>query len=157
MISCRQCGRPVSELSSECPACGAVPAGSAPLECELHAGSQAVARCVVCGKPVCGDCATKTEGRFFCDVMAHRALAAETTVITGCASPFEADMIRENLAQAGLDIVVFSRNDFIVLFRSADPGVSDVRVRADQAEYAREILRNLALDEESRREPDRPL
>jgi hypothetical protein len=157
MISCRECGRPVSELSFECLACGAVPAGSALLDCELHAGSQAVARCVVCGKPVGGDCATKTEGRFFCDVMADRALAAETTVISRCASLFEADMIRENLAQAGLDIVVFSRNYFTVLFRSADPGVSDVHVRADQAEYACEILLNLALDEESRREPHRPL
>lgn len=150
MAQCDRCGNAVNGTDL-CPSCGAILGLPAP-ECELHADLPAVARCVVCGKPVCGDCATRRGGRFFCEAPSHRDVASETTVLAVCSSPFEADMIRENLAQAGLEVIAFARNEFNSLALLPLPSVVDVRIRSDQAGQAREILKKLALDEESRRE-----
>lgn len=152
MNRCLQCGEEVRDHAPACPVCGAVASGVAPADCEIHAGVPAVALCVVCGKPVCGDCAVRSDGRFTCDVSSHKTMAAETSVLTVCSSPFEADLIRENLRQAGLDVLQFDRSAFIGLPRSATPP-TEIRIRADLRERALTVLRNLALDEESRREP----
>lgn len=150
MARCDQCGDAVNDMDL-CTSCGAI-LGSPSWECELHADVPAVARCVVCGKPVCGDCATRLGGRFFCDVLSHRDIAAETVVLAVCSSPFEADMILENLAQSGLDVIAFARNAFNALALLSLPSVVQVRVRSGQAGQAGEVLKKLALDEESRRE-----
>lgn len=152
MNRCHQCGEEVRDSSPLCTACGAVTPGAAYADCELHADVPAVALCVVCGKPVCGDCAVRSAGRFTCDVPSHKVTASETSVLATCASPFEADLIRENLRQAGLETLVFDRSGFIGLPRSVT-APTEVRIRSDQAERAASALRKLALDEESRREP----
>lgn len=151
MNRCLQCGEDVRNSTPVCPACGAVTPGAAYADCELHADVPAVALCVVCGKPVCGDCAVRSGGRFTCDVPTHKAIVTETSVLATCSSPFEADLIRENLRQAGLETLVFDRSAFIGLHRSAT-APTEVRIRNDQTERAASVLRNLALDEESRRE-----
>lgn len=149
MNPCERCGAGFE--GDPCRSCGHWPASGDAPDCELHTGVRAVACCVVCGRPVCGDCAVWTGSSFLCDDPEHRQIADEWPVVAHCTTVFEADVVAENLRQAGLTPRSFARGDHASLFWF--PSLSDacVRVGKAEAEGALSLLRSLALDDESRR------
>jgi len=111
MSRCRNCGAEVAEVL--CPSCGALVVKSADeIACENHPGEPAVACCVVCGKPVCGDCTTSSDGVFVCDLPEHHRIAATWVPLTLAMDAFEADMVKTNLVQAGIPIRVADPRNF---------------------------------------------
>lgn len=118
MKNCSACGNIIEESSTVCDRCGFLDVKrdrSSLIECENHFGEWAVAVCSVCGKPVCGDCALRRNGRFFCDNTDHIAMGSDWAVIHGCASEFEADIFVTNLRAAEIEARFFSWRDHVSL------------------------------------------
>lgn len=114
-------------------------------ECENHSDQTAIAVCVVCGKPVCGDCAIAKDRKFFCDSSEHVRIDGEYAVIYLCESVFEADMIRQNLYQAGIRSLSFSFLDHVGTYWNQDYARVQMRVTHAQINQAMDVLRNLGL------------
>jgi hypothetical protein len=68
----------------------------------------AVGVCVVCGKPVCGDCAITIDGRIFCEDRLHPVLHGDMQELVTTASIFEMELIAQNLGANGVDIRWFN-------------------------------------------------
>lgn len=149
MTTCDRCGQPRASSEVDCAACGWILPGTEAVGCEVHEGVDAVACCVVCGKPLCGDCAVWTESKFLCNVPAHKDVADGWEVVARCSSVFEADMILTNLRQGEFKPVAFSPGEFTVSFWHPALATARVFVRKDESEGARKLLQTLALVEKS--------
>ncbi len=104
MITCNACGVVAALDDVLCPRCGRImTAGeSLGITCENHPAEAAVACCVMCGKPVCGDCATNRDRIFLCDASGDRMSAADWEPAFVADNAFEADVIMANLLNAGI-------------------------------------------------------
>lgn len=147
MTRCDRCGQPRASSEVDCAVCGRILPGTEVVGCEVHEGIDAVACCVVCGKPLCGDCAVWTGSKFLCNVPAHRDIADGWEVVARCSSVFEADMIIANLRQGEFKPVAFSPGEFTVSFWHSGLSTARVFVRKDECEGARKLLQALALVE----------
>lgn len=147
MKQCRNCEAGVGETDVLCSVCGAMVMvfGEEEISCENHPGERAVACCYMCGKPVCGDCATSAGGLFLCDVPEHCQAAEQWAAVAFPASPFEADMLKANLAQAGIPVRVADPREFAgsLWFRPQ----LQVRILVERAnlESALSLLRSFQL------------
>lgn len=146
-MRCVQCGVPLEHVRSFCLHCGTLQEDNLhePLECGNHAGQRAVGLCIVCGKPVCGDCAVTSEGRMLCDVVDHRTKATSWSSIHRSDFVFESDMIRQNLINAGIEAKIFSFRDHLETFWLQDTQFVRVMVPAHEREKALGLLQQLYL------------
>lgn len=114
MNTCNHCQSPIAGDEVVCSSCGVIVSQKigGGISCENHAGEAAVACCTMCGKPVCGDCATSREGVFLCDAPEHHSGEERWSVLAVAANPFEADMISTNLIQAGIQTRVADPRNF---------------------------------------------
>lgn len=149
MSRCHNCSTEFAGVL--CPACGALVLKSEDeISCENHPGEPAVACCVVCGKPVCGDCTTSSEGAFLCDLPDHQRNAAGWVPATIAADAFEADLLRANLVQANIPVRLADPRSFTgTLWFRPHLGVR-VLVERPSLESARSLLSSFhLLDNES--------
>ncbi len=155
-MRCVQCELPVDHARSFCLHCGALQRDRLhePLECEHHAGESAIGLCIVCGKPVCGDCAVASDGRVVCDVVDHRSKASHWSSIYSSDFVFESEMIRQNLMNAGIEADIFSFGDHLETFWLPDARFVHVMVPAHERAKALELLHQLHLTDLS--DPTRP-
>lgn len=114
MNLCNNCETPASDGNDACEWCGSLFAASegGDVMCENHPGERAIACCTVCAKPVCGDCASRVEGRFVCETPGHRQSAGEWAVLVSTMNQFESDMITINLRQSGFRTLVADPSNF---------------------------------------------
>jgi hypothetical protein len=110
-------------------------------ECDLHPDRQAVGRCVVCGRGVCGEC-RRGEGRaILC------ADHSEVMVIQGWAqiysttSEFEAQLLRDNLQAEDMEARIFSQKDNMLSVDLGELSIVRILVPAWEYERAAEIIR----------------
>src|SRR5512143_3116659 len=82
-------------------------------ECEKHPDRAAVGGCIVCGRPVCSECANEVEGKYFCDDDSHLNVHQDYVVAFSTALEYEADMIKANLDGAGIEALVFNQHDHV--------------------------------------------
>ncbi len=129
---CRECGRIQSQYADSA-------------ECENHPGEAAVALCVLCGKPVCSDCAVTSDGRVYCNDPHHRALSLEWVPVYVADSEFESDMIACNLAAAKIDTRVFSFRKHFGAFWMSGTGLVRVLVPRQRRQDAIQLLHDLQL------------
>ncbi|MBI3004622.1 MAG: B-box zinc finger protein [Ignavibacteriales bacterium] len=115
------------------------------MECENHPEEHAVAVCVVCGKPVCGDCAISAEKSMFCDKPDHAAMQKEWILIATSHSEFEADAVCLNLAHSEIETKVFSMRDHVVTFWFDEFAIVRVFVQQKDMERALAVLSELQL------------
>lgn len=115
------------------------------VECENHPDERAVGCCVVCGKPVCGDCATSGKAKLFCDDIEHEQLSEEWEALTRTGSQFEADMIMANLRQRGFEPRVYPGADHSVISWFPDLRCIRVMLPKERIGEARETLSFLGL------------
>ncbi|MGH2568843.1 MAG: hypothetical protein ACRDGA_10930 [Bacteroidota bacterium] len=146
-MQCPNCASSLTETQSFCMKCGMLQKEnlSEMLECENHTGQPAVGLCIVCGKPVCGDCALTLEGKIFCDDVQHQKMRDAWSVIVVSDSEFEADMIQRNLAGEGIECRVFSFRDHVGTFWLPDPKPVNALVPIPKKDQALNLLRRLSL------------
>jgi len=104
---CGRCGCPVVTSDPCCAGCGVIMAAG-DLSCADHSQVPAVARCLVCQRPMCGDCACLVEDRAVCE--AHRTVK----LVEGWASlgdqvtQLEAEVIQARLEDRKIEAVVLA-------------------------------------------------
>lgn len=119
------------------------------MECENHSGERAVGRCLVCGKPVCGDCAVNWQGKLFCDNAEHPQLHATWKTVATCKSEFESDLIQRNLLDHQIPCLVFPLHRHAGFFGLQVEHEVRVTVAAPLAGSASDVLESLSLVSES--------
>lgn len=146
-MHCPHCNALIGEKRSFCVECGMLQKSnlSESVECENHAGEQAIGLCMICGKPVCGDCAVTSEGKIFCDNVQHQEMFTSWLTVHVSDFEFESDMIRQNLANAGMESKVFSSHDHGGTYWLPDVKLVRVMVPNKLKERALHILRDLHL------------
>jgi hypothetical protein len=151
-LSCEFCAEGLEPGEKFCPHCGMLQAGAAEegeeIECENHPKMEAVGACVVCGKPVCGDCAVKRHGRIHCEEDEHIKIAQGWAVVCTTGTEYEAQMVRANLENAGIPCMVFSQRDHVYFLTVGDMAVVNVMVPKHRLLDAKEFLRKMDLFEE---------
>lgn len=151
MMNCSECGNLMEGSSIVCDRCGSLDVKgerSSLIECENHFGEWAVAVCSVCGKPVCGDCTLRRDGRLFCDSADHIAMGSDWVVIYGCASEIEADIFVANLRAAEIEARCFFRRDHVSLAWAPIDLPVRVMVKTSDRDAARRRLIHLGLLDE---------
>lgn len=150
-MQCSRCHFPVELRATFCPQCGFLQEANRtpPLDCENHIGEPAIGLCVVCGKPVCGDCASTVTGKFVCEHREHKTLAEHWSVVHVCTFPFEGDMVVQNLINASYAAKLFSFQDHVGLRWVEDTARVQVLVPHEQRDAARKLLNQLQLSESS--------
>jgi hypothetical protein len=155
---CSLCQTPLDAGDCSCWKCGGLSDDASVaghIACGNHPGQHAIAACVVCGKPVCGDCAVKSGEMFFCEDLEHRSIRADWVPIYSCASEFESDIIERNLQQAGVEPRVFSKGDHLELSWAHQKPIVRVWTVKAKATEAQRLLRELGLigDDDLSRSP----
>lgn len=141
---CHNCGTEIAGIW--CPSCGALASRSEDeISCENHPGERAVACCVVCGKPVCGDCTTTANDSLQCDVPEHHKHAADWALVTLVADSFEAAMLKANLVQAGIPTRVADPRSFAGTLAFRPHLHVRILVGRSDLESARALLRSFQL------------
>lgn len=147
-MHCPYCRAVNVVTKSFCLGCGKMQPGFADFaECEHHPGEPAVGLCVVCGRPVCNDCAVTQGGKVYCNDVQHRQWATEWVSIHTAQSEFESDMIECNLRAAEIETKLFSFRRHLGTFWLKDAGIVNIQVARQQQEGAVQLLRDLRLVE----------
>lgn len=145
---CLHCGHPQQADTLSCAACGFINQRSEEarqIECENHSGEHAVGRCLVCGKPVCGDCAVNASGKFFCDSVEHPRIFESWKVIYTCESEFESDFIQRNLTDREIPCQVFAVHNHVGVYWLEGGNEVRVLVPNNLATSAWDVLQSLGL------------
>lgn len=149
LLLCEFCSERVEEAAKFCPHCGMLQGNllseDEEIECENHPQIEAIGMCVVCGKPVCGDCAVKRQGKILCENDEHIKIAQNWAVVYTTGTEYEAQMVRANLENAGFPCVVFSQRDHAYFLTVGDMAVVNVMVPKNRLFEAQEFLRRMDL------------
>ncbi len=146
-MTCDRCGASLTSQEAVCGSCGRMRPEGSGVECEQHVGVHAIACCFICGKPLCGDCATWTGSSFLCDMPAHQELAKGWTIVGSCATVLEADMLSTNLRQAGFSPMTFSPGEFAASYWHPELSTARVLVKKGDYDSARALLESLGFVE----------
>lgn len=143
---CSFCSEQLPQNACICLSCGRFDR-SLPevVNCENHSDEEAIGICVLCGKPVCGDCSLTVQGKTFCDNPEHQTVFFEWAVVYETVFEFEADLIERNVQQAGFECRVYCLRDHIATFWLEEVRLTRVMVRNDHARDARDLLQQLRL------------
>lgn len=145
---CRNCQAPFDPADIVCPQCGMTvltAAKQSVMECQNHPQQSAIACCIVCGKPVCGDCTTTRDGVCFCSNPEHQKIHSEWELLMRVKSEFESDMICRNLQQAGIETVAFAQHVHSETFWLGAKRTVRVFVRRGSFPSGRSLLESLGL------------
>jgi hypothetical protein len=155
-LLCKSCEEPITDETTFCPHCGVLRGRfaeaspeNADVMCAEHTKTEAVGRCVMCGKPVCEACAHRRQGRFFCPNDEHEKMAFDWVSVRTTNTEYEAEMVKANLVGAGIETTVLSQRDRMFFTTMGDVAVTEVMVRKEKAKDAREILEEIDTREES--------
>jgi hypothetical protein len=154
-VFCPRCNDPVVPEDAFCSSCGILLVygdDDALPECAAHPEVLAIGSCVVCGKPVCEECAREVDGRFFCDDDSHYDVHQGYVVAYTTATDYEAAMIKANLEGAGIGALIFNQHDHVYFTNMGSLAVVNVMVPKYQIEKANEII--ALLSEESGEEDE---
>ena len=150
--ACENCDGRVSGEDFFCRHCGMIlEPGESEIKCEEHPKRDAIGVCIVCGKPVCTDCARKKGTTVFCKTAEHVKINQNWSVVFSTKVQYEADMIKTNLENAGFPAKVFSQIEFSSFQLYGKHAVAKVMVKRDESSLARNALRELdLLDDEGK-------
>ncbi len=146
---CPKCEEYFPEEDTFCDHCGVilpVPEGRDVPECENHPEQSAVGGCIICGKPLCGECANEIEGKYFCTDDTHYNLHQDYVVAYTTSTDYEADMIKANLDGAGIDAYIFNQHDHVYFLNMGVLAQVNVMVPKSQIEKAQEIIISIFED-----------
>jgi hypothetical protein len=143
-LVCESCEEPITEEATFCPHCGVLlgwsAEGNTEIFCADHKETGAVGRCVICGKPVCEECAHRHQGKIFCSNDEHEKMAFNWVSVRTSNTEYEAAMMKSNLEGAGIEAIVLAQSDRMFFTTMGDIAVTEVMVKKEQADEARAIL-----------------
>jgi hypothetical protein len=148
---CPACGEYVLDEDTFCDNCGVLlPREGRPEEpeCELHPDRPAAGGCVICGKPVCTECAKHRDGRFYCDSDDHYDVHQGYVTAVTTATDYEAEMIRANLEGAGINALIFNQRDHVYFLNLGSMALVNIMVPRQQIDQAQDIIEALLEDGE---------
>lgn len=143
---CPYCEQPVEEDDTFCENCGRLlplPLEANYPECETHVERAAIGGCIICGRPVCDECAHEVEGRIFCEDDSHRRVYEGFVHVYTTSTDYEAEMIRANLQGADIDAFIFNQHDHIYFVNMGTLAQVKIMVPKHQVEKAEEIIASL--------------
>jgi len=146
-MKCNRCGASHSGEALFCANCGERVREDEGVECETHSTVAATGVCVVCGKPVCDDCAVTRDARVFCEERRHADLASTHERVSYVPSESEGEMVVKNLASGGIPALLFSMKPYSHFCRLTDEGRMSVFVPLGEGEKARRLLEEMDLTE----------
>lgn len=129
--SCPHCGETIAADAEACPACGHLHIAE---QCDRHGDREAKGVCVICDAALCDDCNCGGETHFICED--HRQIPVEQgwAQVYTTSDDLEAQLIRGNLEEAGVDARVLSQKDHFAV--PVDLGdLSPVRVMVPAFSY----------------------
>jgi hypothetical protein len=150
-IECSNCKEKVDQLLPFCPHCGYTLEGSksdSPVECEEHHDNLAIGICVICGKPVCSECALLEDGKIFCQNDEHVEIFEDWAVVYTCEAEYEAQMVKSNLEMTGLKAMIFSQRDSVFYGNIGYINVMVPKIDVTEAEKVIEKINNGELNSE---------
>lgn len=121
-----------------CLNCGAAVSTIAGIECSNHPDVTAIGACVVCGMPVCGDCAVTSEKKLFCNDHSHVVLLEKYARLGVSDSEFDADIIVGNLKAGGISVKIFSPKEFFAY--KSNCADSAPRMFVEKSDRARAVM-----------------
>lgn len=142
---CENCGEAIGGEDRYCPHCGTLFKTDEEVECENHLSVRAGGVCVVCGKPVCDDCARSRGGKFFCEDDKHVKIYEGWAVLLITGLDYEAHMVKANLERAGIECLVFSQQDHVIFLTVGDLARVRVMVPKGKLLQAQRLLEELGL------------
>jgi len=165
-MTCSNCGENLDgENFFYCPSCGALnPKCKNPphvqedndrMVCDFHSENQAVGFCVVCGRAVCEECASRQiselpSGRkILCNDPMHLEYLGKWNVVHRFDFDYEAAMLYANLDQRGIGTQVFTKLNPDTTEITARPTIVEVLVHSKDKGVADEVIKLLGLDEET--------
>ena len=153
-MKCTHCHSVNTEAALFCSACGFALRALDAVECENHSDTAAVGICVVCGKPVCGDCSVARENKLYCNDVAHARLTTTHTKLGDAATEFDADLIVKNLSSNGVPALQYSMKKFSHFCCLTGNDTVSILVKTESIEEARRIIEEMDLEEFLIREGD---
>ena len=149
-VYCDNCGEAVEMDDRYCSSCGTLFSGEEEeVECENHTSVSATGVCVVCGKPVCDDCACSRGGKFFCEDDKHVRIYEGWAVLLVTGLDYEAQMVKANLERASIECLVFSQQDHALFLTIGDLAKVKVMVPKSKLIQAQKLLDELGLLDEN--------
>ena len=148
-VYCENCGEAVERDDRYCPHCGTLFKGEEEIECENHPSASAGGVCVVCGKPVCDDCARSRGGKVFCEDDKHVRIYEGWAVLLVTGLDYEAQMVKANLERADIECLVFSQQDHVLFLTIGDLAKVKVMVPKGKLLQAQKLIEELGLLDEN--------
>jgi hypothetical protein len=142
MSDCVHCSHEIRSVEDACAWCGRWQNGHMPM-CETHSTTPSIGLCVVCARPLCGDCARRENGRLFCDDPAHPAFMADHTLVATFESEFDADWLMMHLRRAGIPATAFAFREHVSSWWFPLAGGVRVFIPSSNVEAARTLLADL--------------
>jgi hypothetical protein len=148
---CPSCEEPVTADDTFCDSCGVVlvpESAEVRPECSVHPDVDAVGGCLVCGKPVCEECARQIEGKYFCADDSHYNVHQKYVVAYTCSTEYEAAMFKANLEGAGINALIFNQRDHVYFTTMGTLAIVNVMVPTSDIDKAADII-NMLLAEQN--------
>lgn len=146
-MTCNNCGSANSGNVLFCRVCGMSIGGSESVECESHPAARATGICVVCGRPVCGDCSMSKDASVFCMDATHAQLLETHVRFAYAENEFDADVVARNLSAHDVPTTVFPLKKYSHLHRFTDNPSVSLLVAKDKHETALQIVDELDLND----------
>jgi hypothetical protein len=146
LVECHNCNESVNQIIGYCPHCGFALFEDEPeykKECDNHPEASAIGVCVVCGKPVCDECARIDKKKIFCDNDEHVRIFEDWAVVFTCGAEYEAQMVKANVEMAGIECMVFSQKDNVFFTNIGDTAIINVMVPKEKINEAEEIIEQI--------------
>jgi hypothetical protein len=138
-IQCERCGQEYTDGDS-CPVCGFIRTNQ--VVCENHPNIRAEGRCVICGRPLCADCAGDEKNITVCEEHRGIPMIEGWAQVYSTTSELEAQLLRDNLRAEGIDAQVFSQRDMMFNLDLGELSIVRVLVPVWQHEQAMRTIRD---------------
>ncbi len=155
LITCQNCGENIESNFKYCLHCGFVLEDSKSEihdECENHPGVASIGACVVCGKPVCKQCAKHSGKRIFCDRDEHLKIYGDFVLVSTCATEYEAQTLKSIIDMAGIECVLFSQKDHVFFSNVGNTAIVNVMVPKEDAEKVFKLIEEMDKENGDQRE-----
>ena len=146
-MTCKNCSSKNSDSVLFCRVCGMSMGDPESVECESHPAANATGICVVCGRPVCGDCSTTKGAAVFCKDASHALLMDTHMRFAFAENEFDADLVARNLAAHDVPAIAFSLKKYSQFYRFTDNPAVSLFVSKEMHETALRIVDELELND----------
>ncbi len=146
-MTCPHCNAANTKVALFCLGCGSALRAHGEVACENHSGTPATGVCIICGKPVCGDCSIAVRDKMYCDDFAHSQLITQYTKLAAAATEFDAEVVVKNLSANGVPARQYSAKKFSQFGCLTDNCSVSIFVKTEMIDEARRLVEEMDLED----------